>query len=541
MLAPKSTLTFCRPPTIGNYLTNYKNIATGSNKSRQDFGSYPCDGCGLCGNHGRLANMVLTTKTVPLQDGKDIPIKSYINCKNNGIYAARCKKCFKFYVGQTKNPFSTRWNTHRHNWKQMIRQGNNVSIAPKTDQWKEQNALFLHYSREHRENCQETLLLSDAYEVVFIENTKPSMLDIREHHWMVRLNATINIAKTYLPKYKWRPINNVWSKWWGCQVVSTAMMYGVVLMAAMIYCWTVVTAQRYAVIVDTMRGIWPLRWRCVAYGHCYDEYVTWDHNDDGKLTAAVIAIVMAKRYIWPLQCVAMNIVMTTPRLMATMMAMCGIRPLRWKCVAYGHCYYKSVGLDHKDDDGRQDRCNGHSDAWTWHMATTMAVLGIRPPWWLCVAYGHSYDEYVALNNYDDDSGRHTAAGMATVMARPEIRPLWWQYETNGHYDGNAWHIAAVMSGQWFWTTMMMMGGTRRRCDGHSDGRTGRTATMMAMCGIRPLWWQYMTFDYFDGETWHTATMMKRCGIGQHDDMATTMTRHGVATKPGWSVWTQWRW
>ena len=32
------------------------------------------------------------------------------------------------------------------------------------------------------------------------------------------------------------------------------MMYGVVLMAAMIYCWTVVTAQRYAAIVDTVRG-----------------------------------------------------------------------------------------------------------------------------------------------------------------------------------------------------------------------------------------------------------------------------------------------
>ena len=47
----------------------------------------------------------------------------------------------------------------------------------------------------------------------------------------------------------------------------------------------------------------------MAYGHCYDEFVTWDHNDDGKLTAAVIAIVMAKRYIWPLQCVAMTIVM----------------------------------------------------------------------------------------------------------------------------------------------------------------------------------------------------------------------------------------
>ena len=203
MLEPKAVLTFCRPPTIGNHLTNYKNIATRNNNSLQDIvGSYPCNSCGLCGNRGKLSNMVLATKMLLLRDGKKISIKSYINCKSNGIYAARCKVCLKLYVGQTKNPFSTRWNTHRHNWKQISQQGNTASMASKSEYWKEQNALFLHYSREHQEQCQEALLLSDAYEVIFIEKTKPSMLNIREHYWIVKLNATINIAKTYLPKYK---------------------------------------------------------------------------------------------------------------------------------------------------------------------------------------------------------------------------------------------------------------------------------------------------------------------------------------------------
>ena len=39
-----------------------------------------------------------------------------MSCKDFGIYAGQYQNCGEFYVGQTKNQFNKRWNSHRTAW-----------------------------------------------------------------------------------------------------------------------------------------------------------------------------------------------------------------------------------------------------------------------------------------------------------------------------------------------------------------------------------------------------------------------------------------
>ena len=200
-LAPNTAITYCRPPTLGNHLTNYRSIAEQQTTSSANRGSHPCNKCGLCGNYGFLLNMVLDTDSIKLPNGKLIQIRTAITCKDKEIYAARCIECHQYYVGQTNNSFATRWNSHRSNWRKMIAADEITKVA-RDVLWKDQNALFMHYKKRHSCKLQNELLLSDAYQVIFVEKTKANNLNIRENHWISKLDANINISRTYLPKHK---------------------------------------------------------------------------------------------------------------------------------------------------------------------------------------------------------------------------------------------------------------------------------------------------------------------------------------------------
>ena len=67
---------------------------------------------------------------------------------------------------------------------------------------KDEQALFTHYVKNHLDEAKKNLRLSDAYEIIFIEEPKYKNLDITENYWIGKLRCKINIAKTYLPKYK---------------------------------------------------------------------------------------------------------------------------------------------------------------------------------------------------------------------------------------------------------------------------------------------------------------------------------------------------
>ena len=79
-----------------------------------------------------------------------------------------------------------------------------IQTADKSKRWKEHSALYLRYAKHHRAMVLATtpLLLSEAYKLIFVKRPQPKQLEIRENYWISKLDAAINIAKTYMPKYK---------------------------------------------------------------------------------------------------------------------------------------------------------------------------------------------------------------------------------------------------------------------------------------------------------------------------------------------------
>ena len=91
------------------------------------------------------------------------------------------------YVGQTITNFSTRWNQHRSIWKSG------------SSEHSDKAALRVHFQKEHAD--EKDRALDQAYGVVFVDRPgSPSGLDYAESRWINKLEATININSTVLPK-----------------------------------------------------------------------------------------------------------------------------------------------------------------------------------------------------------------------------------------------------------------------------------------------------------------------------------------------------
>ena len=189
-LNPSSIVVYKKPRTLQTILINYKLIALNLNYNTTDEGfSKPCGKCALCGNRGPHKNMVRSTKAVKNENGISYKIRQQLDCTNFGIYAAQCKLCSNYYVGQSKNRFSLRWNGHRHIW-------NSCSLE------NEKAALYIHYNNQHPNHIKSQRKLWDCYEVIFLQEPNPHQLDFLESKWISRLQAKINIKDTILPKNK---------------------------------------------------------------------------------------------------------------------------------------------------------------------------------------------------------------------------------------------------------------------------------------------------------------------------------------------------
>jgi len=57
-LNPKAMITYKRPTTIGQLLTNYKHLALSNTREHVKGMSGPCGHCALCGNPGKHKSMV---------------------------------------------------------------------------------------------------------------------------------------------------------------------------------------------------------------------------------------------------------------------------------------------------------------------------------------------------------------------------------------------------------------------------------------------------------------------------------------------------
>ena len=150
-------------------------------------------------NHGNLKNsMVMDSDQIITKQRKIIKIKCVLNCKSFGIYAGQCKLCDAIYVGQTKNEFRVRWNNHRSTWRRLAR---SKTTNVKEDDLNDEKALFLHYAKHHPDEIQKRDF-SETFWVFFLESPNFYQLDVAESFWISKLNADINIMKTFLPKIK---------------------------------------------------------------------------------------------------------------------------------------------------------------------------------------------------------------------------------------------------------------------------------------------------------------------------------------------------
>ena len=168
-----------------------------------DGGSQSCGKCSLCGHWGDHKNMVIDTKEIKTNRGKFIKLNQTVNCSDFGIYAAKCRICKDFYVGQTGNSFSKRWNGHRKIWKETILETKSHDYENEKI-LKDDQALTNHYLKTHKDIIKTRKpKLAEAYEVIFVEAPKRKEdLDLAESCWLAKLEAKINIAKTVLPRYR---------------------------------------------------------------------------------------------------------------------------------------------------------------------------------------------------------------------------------------------------------------------------------------------------------------------------------------------------
>lgn len=201
-LMPHATITYCRPSTLGTHLLKYRLLAHGTKTEKKPNNSRKCGKCGLCGNHGKLKNMVMDTNELITKKRKFILRNDNLNCRSFGIYAGQCKLCKEVYVGQTMNSFNTRWNQHRYKWNQL--QVSGLDQLNKSDD----QALYAHYKKHHLAETRNNLELSEAFGVIFLEKPSVNNLDVAENFWIGRTSASINIQRTFLPKYKSTISNN---------------------------------------------------------------------------------------------------------------------------------------------------------------------------------------------------------------------------------------------------------------------------------------------------------------------------------------------
>ena len=180
-------ITYKRPTTVGQLLTNYRSLAHSEASNQQQRGySGPCGHCALCGKFGKHdANMV--PKIIALHSkGKLFPLRQVLTCANYGIYVATCKLCGEQYVGQTSNKFSKRWNSHRSSW-------DTVNLS--NDQ--EQVPLLHHVVHEHK--IEKKPKISECFIVTFVEQPSYDYLDICEDKWLNKISASINKHRIILP------------------------------------------------------------------------------------------------------------------------------------------------------------------------------------------------------------------------------------------------------------------------------------------------------------------------------------------------------
>ena len=92
------------------------------------------------------------------------------NCKSkNIIYLAKCKLCYKPYIGRTVQWLSKRLTGHRECYRKVLQNEQGIDFAA------DDYSLGLHLVHEH--GCTEVTDFNRLYTVQILENCSPSLLE----------------------------------------------------------------------------------------------------------------------------------------------------------------------------------------------------------------------------------------------------------------------------------------------------------------------------------------------------------------------------
>jgi len=149
-------ITYKRPTTVCEILTNYKHLASSKTWERVKGVSGPCGHCALCDCYGKHNKSMVPCVSQIMSKFKTFPFNQNLTCANYSIYVATCVICHEQYVGQTMNKFSKRWSSHRRNCNR-----------PNCKNDKDEVALSRHYSVFH--GIVNKPPVHEAYTVTFVE------------------------------------------------------------------------------------------------------------------------------------------------------------------------------------------------------------------------------------------------------------------------------------------------------------------------------------------------------------------------------------
>jgi len=84
-LNPKAMIAYKRPTTIGQKLTNYKDLALNKTRKQSKGVSRPCEHCALCGCYGKNNKSIVPNVSQLLTKTKTFNLNQSLTCADFGI------------------------------------------------------------------------------------------------------------------------------------------------------------------------------------------------------------------------------------------------------------------------------------------------------------------------------------------------------------------------------------------------------------------------------------------------------------------------
>ena len=97
-LSPKAVITYKRPTTMGQKVTNYKDLGVNKTRKQTKGGSTPCEHCALYGCYGKDNKFMVPNVSQLLTKTKTFKLNKSLTCAGFGIYVMNSMLRLVWYV-----------------------------------------------------------------------------------------------------------------------------------------------------------------------------------------------------------------------------------------------------------------------------------------------------------------------------------------------------------------------------------------------------------------------------------------------------------